>query len=277
MSLLNRCSSSSCMAGSMAEEWAGARRFRAPLRRGPGDPGPGASRRRAALLARLRRLLGIELAQLDGGVREAGRQVVEPQVVGAVLVLKGDPDLGPPGLLVVAYGSLHGADDLHHFLVVHDSCPLGWGAALSRARSFRSLRAHRSSSRGSPCIRGGASPAAGETAKAEGRGPEGRPGAVSKARQKGGPARNETRSRESRHDGQRASLGRRDAIAARGGRAENDGKGWAERRACSAEKAPCPCGDSAVPDPSRAACQLFALPRHGETPAVIGCSSTSDQ
>src|SRR5580704_4076857 len=121
MSLLNRCSSSSCIAGSMAEESAGARRFRAPLRRGPVDPGPGASGRRAALLARLRRVLGIELAQLDGGVREVGRQVVEPQVVGAVLVLEGDPDLGPPGLLVVAHGSLHGADDLHHFLVVHDS------------------------------------------------------------------------------------------------------------------------------------------------------------
>src|ERR1035438_1140300 len=99
MSLLNRCSSSSCMAGSMAEEWAGARRFRAPLRRRPVGAGRGSSGRRAALLAGLRRLLGIELAQLDGGVREAGRQVVEPQVVGAVLVLKGDPDLGPPGFL----------------------------------------------------------------------------------------------------------------------------------------------------------------------------------
>ena len=49
--------------------------FARPCARGPVDPGPGPSGRRAALLARLRRVLGIELAQLDGGVREAGRQV----------------------------------------------------------------------------------------------------------------------------------------------------------------------------------------------------------
>src|ERR1019366_7106623 len=191
MSLLNRCSSSSCMAGSMAEEWAGARRFRAPLRRGPVDPGPGASRRRAALLARLRRLLGIELAQLDGGVREAGRQVVEPQVVGAVLVLKGDPDLGPPGFLLALGGALHGADDLHHFLVVHDSCALGWEPLFRERARFARCGPTGAPREARPAFAEGRPRAGGETAKTEGRAPQGPPRLEARQRadraKRGGP------------------------------------------------------------------------------------------
>src|SRR5450432_1938557 len=123
MSLLNRCSSSSCMAKAPGVEGgADAKTLsRARERRGP-HRGPGASGGVAPLFGRLRRVLGSELAKLDGGFAQPG-QVVEAQIPAPVTVLESHPDLGPPGLLVVALGSLHGADDLHHFRFVHDSCP----------------------------------------------------------------------------------------------------------------------------------------------------------
>src|SRR5258708_2394305 len=138
-----------------------------------------------------------------------------------------DPDPGPPGLLVVAYGSLHGADDLHHFLVVHDSCPLDLGAALSR-EALVSLAA------GSPELlerlalhsRRGGPGWAGKPRKQKGGPPKGgrRP---SRRRDKGGPARNESRPRKSGHGPRtrpRTSAMRSARRAAC--REEGDGKGW---------------------------------------------------
>src|ERR1019366_8328742 len=128
MSLLKRRSSSSCIGG--VPGWKGG--LRAPKDTRPAK----ASRPGGDSLGRLRALLRIHLPELHGGLREPCRQVVEAQVPGAVLVLEGDPDLGPPGLLLVSDGSLDCADDLHHFLVVHDFFPFALRAAFLRPARF---------------------------------------------------------------------------------------------------------------------------------------------
>src|SRR5260370_34924050 len=109
ISLLNRSSSSSYMAGSAepGKAWGAVRRRReAPLR--------GPARRRAQLLGVLRGLLGLNLPQLNRGFREPCWQVLEEQVPGAVFVLKADADPGPETLLFVTSGSLYGPADRHH-------------------------------------------------------------------------------------------------------------------------------------------------------------------
>src|SRR5258708_4044315 len=153
MSLLNRSSSSACMAGSPR----------------PGEqprPGLGVSWAHARggaseLFGRLRGLLGVHVPHLDGGVGQSRGQIVESQVPRTIFVLEGDADLGPPGLLVVTDVSLNRTDELHHFLVVHGHLSFVGRARVSRSR-FALMRATRSSSRGSPCIHGGASPCPGK-------------------------------------------------------------------------------------------------------------------
>ena len=224
MSLLNRCSSSSCMAEGSGG-WRRERLSRGPAPRPP--KGPRRPGRRAAALLALRRVLGIELAQLDGRVREPGRQVVEPQVPGAVLVLEGDPDLGPPGLLVVAD-------------VVRDTAPTICIIFLSfmilvlcvKSRSLERARFARGGSTGAPrearpAFTEGRPRAARGNRESRRAGPPKGGRRPSRRRDQGGPARNESRSGE-RSTREEAGRGRRNAMGAWcavGARAMHEGPG----------------------------------------------------
>jgi hypothetical protein len=106
------------------------------------------------------------------------------------LFWKGDPDLGPPGLLVVAHGSLHGADD-HHFLSFMTSVLCVESRFLATLVSLHA--GPRSSSRGSSCIHGGASPSRGNR---ESRRASPRRAGTSRGATRGGP-RETSRPRES--------------------------------------------------------------------------------
>ncbi len=162
-----------------------------------------------------------------------------------------DPDPGPPGLLVVAYGSLHGADDLHHFLVVHDSCPLGW-EPLFRETALVSLtagppelleRRALHSRRGVPGCRGNR-----ESRRA---GPRRAAGGRLEGATKGGPR--ETRAvRERAATGQGHVRGRArcDRRAERPAVRRAMGRGGPRSRVPRGEGS-CPCGDSAMRAPSR--------------------------
>src|ERR1017187_8116803 len=114
MSRLNRSSSSSYMASPVRVGEVGVGHLHATAGREPFGAHPRRRRGFARLLS-CRSLLRIHLAHLDRGVGELRRQVVESQIPGAVSILEGDTDLGPPGLLVVSGGALHGADELHNF------------------------------------------------------------------------------------------------------------------------------------------------------------------
>src|SRR5579884_4485436 len=88
--------------------------------------------------------------------------------------------------------------------------------SFESTRSFRSLRAHRSSSRGPPCIRRGA-PAGGIRRKQKGGPPKGGGGRLEGAT-RGGPRETSALRGRAATRGQGQVLGRRDAIGARRGR-----------------------------------------------------------
>ena len=67
---------------------------------------------------------------------------------------KATPDPGPPHLLLVADGAFDGADDLHHFLVVHGGSVLGGERALSRRPALVSEAAGPPASEASGCLHG---------------------------------------------------------------------------------------------------------------------------